>query len=132
MKVLLAGIEREEDGDLLTLLQRLTGRFLGRDGQQLHLAEAELNLCIVRADGKDLLDGGQDCLRDEGGAVRPLFDPTAEHAVEGLGVQPSLTEFLLDESSSYHKRHLQSEIPTCTVWVFAPGARWHNTRLTGH
>ena len=127
LKILLAGIEREQDGDLLAFLQGFAGWLLSSDDQQFHLAEAELRRGVLGADGIHLLDSGQDRQGDEGGTVCTLFDPAAEHAVEGLGIQPSLTQLFLDEFGPYHERHLRSGIPTCTVRVFAPDARWHNT-----
>ena len=89
--------------------KRLAGGFLGGDDQELDLSEAELVVGVVGAEGEDLLDGRQDGLGDEGGAVGPLFDPASEHAVEGLGIEPSLTELVLDEFGPHHERHLRSE-----------------------
>ena len=67
--VLLAGIEREQDGDLLAFLERLAGGLVGGDDEQFDLAEAELVVGVVEAEGEDLLDGIKDGLGDEGGAV---------------------------------------------------------------
>ena len=50
---------------------------------------------VVGVEREDLLDGVEDGLGDEGGAVGSLFDPTPEHAVESLGIEPSLTQLCL-------------------------------------
>jgi hypothetical protein len=75
--------------DLLASLQRLPGGFLGSDDEQSDLTDSELVILVLRTDREDLLDGGQDRLGDERGAVDPLFNPPSEHAVEGLGIEPS-------------------------------------------
>ena len=105
--VLLAGIEREQRGDLLAFLQRLAGRFFGSDDKQPDLTKAELVVCILGSDGEDVLDGRQDRLGDEGRAVGTLFDPPSEHAVEGLGIETPSTKLVLDEFRPYHERHLR-------------------------
>src|SRR5215470_7388018 len=94
--VLRAGIEREQDGDLLAGRQRLAGGLVGGDDQEPDPAEAEVVVGLLGSDGEDLLDGRQDGLGDEGGAVGPFLDATAEHAVPGLGVEASLPELILE------------------------------------
>ena len=106
LKVLGTGVEGEQDGDLLALLQRLAGGLGGGNDEELDLSEAELVLGVVAADREDILDGGQDGLGDEGGAVGPLFNAAAEHAVESLGVEPSLPKLFLHEFHADHAGHL--------------------------
>jgi hypothetical protein len=107
--VLVAGIEREPDGNLLAFRQRLAGGFFGGDDQKSDLAKAQLVVSILRADGEDLLDGRQDRLGDEGRAIGPLLDSPSEHAVEGLGIEASLTKLVLNQFCPYpyHERHLR-------------------------
>src|SRR5262249_27287848 len=128
--ILPGGIEGEADGDLLALVQGLAGGLLGGDDQELDLPEADLAIGIVAIEGVDLLDGLEDGLGDERGAIGPLLDLAAGHAVERLGIEPSLTELLLKELGPHHERHLRGENPACTVGVSAPDAKWHNTDLT--
>src|SRR5262249_10797151 len=107
--ILLGGIEGEPDRDLLALLQGLAGGFLGGDDQELDLSEAELAIGVVGVERVNLLDGGQDGLGDEWRAVGPLLNPAAKQIVESLGIEPSLTEFLLKELGPHHGRHLRRE-----------------------
>jgi len=109
LKIVLRGIEGVADGDLLALLQGLASRFLDDDDQEFDLSEAELTVGVVGFEGVDLFDGVEDRLRDEWGAVGPLFNPASKQAVEGFGIEPSLTELLLEEFGSHHQRHLRSE-----------------------
>jgi hypothetical protein len=115
LEVLLRIIEREPDRDLLALVQGLTRRLGGVDDQQLDLAEPELVVGLVRVESKYLLDDRQDGLGDEWGAVGSLFDATTKHAVEGLGVEPALTQLRFEELGSQHECHLRSETPACTL-----------------
>ena len=71
--ILLGGVEGESDGDLLASLQGLAGGFGGGDDQELDLSQVELAVGVVGVEGEDLLDGVEDGLGDEGGAVgRPV------------------------------------------------------------
>jgi hypothetical protein len=74
-----------------------------------YLSEAELAVDVVGVEGIDLLDGLEDGLRDEGGAVGTLFDPPSKQVVEGLGIEPSWAELLLEELGPHHERHLRRE-----------------------
>ena len=112
--VLLAGIEREQDGDLLAFVEGLAGGLVGGDDEEFDLAEAELVVGVVEAEGEDFLDGIKDGLGDEGGAVGTLLDPATEQAVEGLGIEPSLAELILHEFQGNHARHLRRETRSCT------------------
>jgi hypothetical protein len=91
LKILLSGVKGEPDGDLLTLLQRFTGRLARGDNQEQDLTEAELPVVNLGFDGKDLFESLQNCLGDEGRAIGPLLDATSKHAVESLCFEMSLT-----------------------------------------
>src|SRR6266481_6661675 len=107
--ILLSGVEGESDGDLLALLQGLAGGFGGGDDQELDLSQVELAVGVVGVEGIDLLDGLEDGLRDERGAVGALFDPASKQVIERLGIEPSLAELVLEELGPHHERHLRSE-----------------------
>jgi hypothetical protein len=55
-----------------------------------------------RADGKDLFDGRQNRLGNEGRTVGSLFDPASKHAVQSFGIETSLMETVLDRFGSNH------------------------------
>src|SRR6516164_4411134 len=103
--VFLAGIKGEQNGDLLAFFQSLAGGLLGSDDKQPDLPESELVVGVLRAESEDLLDGSQNRLGDEGGAVSPFLDPPSEHVVEGLGIEPPSAQLVLDDFGSYHERH---------------------------
>jgi hypothetical protein len=109
LKVLGTGVEGEQDGDLLASLQGLAGGFGGGDDQELDLSQVELAVGVVGVEGIDLLDGLEDGLRDERGAVGALFDPASKQVIERLGIEPSLAELVLEELGPHHERHLRSE-----------------------
>src|SRR5207248_3270666 len=98
--------------NLLALVQGLARRLGGLDDQKLDLAESELVVSLIGVEPEDLLDDRQDGLGDERGAVGSLFDATTKHAVEGLGVEPALTQLRFEEQSSHHECHLQSKRPS--------------------
>src|SRR5208282_1100326 len=106
--ILLSGVEGESDGDLLALVQGLAGGFAG-DDQELDLSQVELAVGVVGVEGVGLLDGLEDGQRDEGGAVGAVFDPASKEVVEGLGIEPSLAELILEELGPHHERHLRGE-----------------------
>ena len=107
--ILLSGVEGEPDGDLLAPLQGLAGGLAGGDDQELDLPEAESAVGVVGIEGVDLLDGLEDGLRDEGGAVGAVFDPATKQVVEGLGIEPTLAELVLEEFGPHHERQLRGE-----------------------
>ena len=115
LEVLHRIIEREPDSHLLALVQWLARGLGGIDDQELDLAEPELVIGIVRIESKDFLDDSQDGLGDEWGAVGSLFNTTTEHTVQGLGVEPALTQLCFEELGSQHECHLRSETPACTL-----------------
>jgi hypothetical protein len=105
-EVVVSGIEREPDRDLLAILECFAGRFVGGDGEKLDLAESELAIAILGVEGIDIFDGLQNRLRDEGGAVGAGFDTPAEQAVEGFGVEALLLHLLVERIGTDHGRHL--------------------------
>ena len=115
LEVLLRIIEREPDSNLLALVQGLACGLGGLDDQELDLAEPELVIGLVGVESKYFLDDRQDGLGDEWGAVGSLFDATTEHAVEGLGIEPPLTQLCFEELGSQHECHLRSKTPACTL-----------------
>ena len=115
LEVFLRIIQREPDGNLLALVQGLACGLGGLDDQELDLAESELVIGLVWVEPKHLLDDPQDSLGDKWGAVRSLFDATTEHAVNGLGIEPSLTQLFFEELGPQHVRHLRRETPACTL-----------------
>src|SRR5271157_2134782 len=60
---------------------------------------------IVGIESEDFLNDAQDGLGNKGRAVGSLFDATTEHAVEGLGVEPALTQLCFEERGSQHECH---------------------------
>jgi hypothetical protein len=94
--VLGAGVEGQQDGDFLTFLQRLAGRFVGGHDQQLEASQVELLSGVLQIQGEDLLDGFQDGPRDEGGTVGTVFNLASKETVPRLGIEPSLTQLVLD------------------------------------
>jgi hypothetical protein len=109
LEIVLAGIESQTDRDLLTVIERLAGRFVGGDDQELDLAESELALDLLGIERKDFLGGLQDSMRDEGRAVGPGFDAATEQVIQGLGIGPLLAHFVFDAAGTDHGRHLRSK-----------------------
>ena len=64
---------------------------------------------LLRANGEDLLDRGQNRLGDEWGAVGPFFDLASKHTVERLGIEASPTQLILDGFGSNHAMPLRSK-----------------------
>src|SRR4029077_12331475 len=87
----------------------------GLDDQKLDLAQPELVVGLIGVEPEYLLNDGQDALGDNRGEVGSFFDATTKHAVEGLGVEPALTQLRFEEQSSHHECHLQSQNPACTL-----------------
>jgi hypothetical protein len=55
---------------------------------------------VVGVEAKNLLDDSQDGLGDERGAVGSLFNTPTKHAVEGLGIEPPLTQLYFEQLGS--------------------------------
>jgi hypothetical protein len=115
-EVLLGVVEGESDGNLLALVQGLARWLRGVDHQELDLAEPELVVgVVVGVECEDFLNDAEDGLRDEGRAVGSLFDATTKHVVEGLGIEPALTQVCSEERRWQHECHLRSVTPACTL-----------------
>jgi hypothetical protein len=102
LEVLLAGVQGEEHGNLLTAFQRFAGGFVGSNDQELDLPQIELFVQIVRIEAIDLAGDLEDGLRDERRDVGAGFDGPTELTVWRLGGKALLAKLLLEGSVANH------------------------------
>ena len=62
------------------------------------------------------------------GAIGPLFDPTSKHAVQGFGIEPPLTQLVL-EGLARIMDGTSGMKPNMYTRGFGSGAKWHNTDI---
>jgi hypothetical protein len=109
LEVIVAGVDGETDGDLLTSIEGLAGGFVGGDDEEFDLAESELAVELLGIEGKDFLGGLQNGIRDEGRTVGAGFDAAAEQVIEGFGIGALAAHFVFETARTDHGRHLRSK-----------------------
>jgi len=101
------GIESEDNGNFLTLLQGFAGRLMSGHDENLDLTQTKRVVGILGGNRKDFLYGLQNHGGDEGRAISALLDLAAKEVVTRLGVQAFLPQFFFDNFGPNHERHLR-------------------------
>jgi hypothetical protein len=97
------GIQGEQDGDLLALLEGFAGGLVGGGDEELDLAEIEFLAEVLRVEGEDFFDNLQDGLGNQGGAFGALLDASAEEVIQRLGIEAFPALASIQSSGADHK-----------------------------
>lgn len=100
--VVFSGVEGDQNGDFLTLRERLAGGFVGGYSEKLHLPDAEIGVAMMGVQSVDILGHVEDSSGHKRRAVGSFLNPPTKKVVERFRVQSCQTQFVFDDFGPNH------------------------------